>query len=130
MNVSEQIDKRISELGDWRGKTIAHLRKIVRGASPDLVEEWKWDTPVWSHSGKNVVSVGAFQDHVKLNFFQGASLEDPAHLFNAGLAAKTSRGIDFHEGDEIDEAALKDLIRAAVAQRSSKSTQKAKAAGK
>jgi hypothetical protein len=131
MNVSEQIDKRISELGDWRGKMLARLRKVIHEAAPELVEEWKWDTPVWSYNG-NVVAAGSFQDHMKLNFFQGASLEDPRRLFNAGLEAKATRAIDIHEGDNIDEAALKELIRDAVALNStkSKSTKKSKAAGK
>ena len=114
MNASEQIDNRIAELGDWRGKVIAQLRTIIHAASPEIVEEWKWDTPVWSQNG-NVVAAGAFQDHVKLNFFKGASLQDPDHLFNAGLEARATRAIDIHESDKIQEAALKDLIRAAVA---------------
>jgi Uncharacterized conserved protein len=111
MDASQLIDNRITELGDWRGKTMARLRQLIREAVPDMVEEWKWDTPVWSRNG-NVVAVGAFQDHVKLNFFHGAMLEDH-HLFNAGLEAKASRGIDIHDGDKIDEAALKALVRAA-----------------
>jgi hypothetical protein len=92
MNASELIDKRIAELSDWRGQRIAHIRQLVREAAPDIVEEWKWDTPVWSHHG-NVLAVGAFQDHVKINFFHGALLED-RHLFNAGLEAKATRAID------------------------------------
>jgi hypothetical protein len=93
---------------------LARLRKLINEAAPELTEEWKWDTPVWSHKG-NVVAAGAFKDHVRLNFFKGASLEDPARLFNAGLEAKVSRGIDFSQGDDIDEPALGDLVRAAVA---------------
>jgi hypothetical protein len=123
MNASEQITKHISELGDWRGKQLARLRKLVLAAAPELVEEWKWDTPVWSHNG-NVVAAGAFQDHVKLNFFKGASLQDPHKLFNAGLEAKASRGIDLHEGDTINEAALKELVQSAVALNSSKTKSK------
>ena len=119
MNASEQIDNRIAELDDWRGKRMAQLRRIIHEAAPEIVEEWKWDTPVFSQNG-NVVAAGTFQDHVKLNFFRGASLEDPNHLFNAGLEAKTTRAIDFHEGDKIDEAALKDLIRSAVVLNGSK----------
>ena|SRR5215208_955681 len=119
MEASTLIDNRIAELGDWRGKTIARVRKLVRDAVPDIVEEWKWDTPVWSRNG-NVVAAGAFQDHVKLNFFHGAMLEDH-HLFNAGLEAKASRGIDIHEGDSLNEAALKDLVRAAAELNSIKS---------
>lgn len=110
---SQQIDNYIDELGDWHRKMLARLRRIILQAAPELAEEWKWDTPVWSHKG-NVVAAGVFKDHVKLNFFKGASLQDPNHLFNAGLDAKASRGIDLKEGDEIDEAALKDLVRAAV----------------
>jgi hypothetical protein len=111
---SQQIDKHIQELGDWRGTMLARLRKLILEAAPELTEEWKWDTPVWSYKG-NVVAGGAFKDHIKLNFFKGASLKDTHRLFNAGLDAKATRGIDFHEGDEIDEAALKDLVREAVA---------------
>jgi hypothetical protein len=111
---SQQIDSYISGLADWRGKLVARLRDLIREAAPELSEEWKWDTPVWSFKG-NVVAAGVFKDHVKLNFFKGASLEDPKGLFNAGLDAKASRGIDFSEGDEVDEPALGDLVRAAVA---------------
>jgi hypothetical protein len=111
---SEHIDKAITDLPDWRGKMIAHLRRLIQDAVPEITEEWKWDTPVWSYKG-NVVSAGAFKDHVKLNFFKGAALADPKGLFNAGLDAKATRAIDFSEGDKIDEAALKDLVRAAVA---------------
>jgi hypothetical protein len=114
MNASELITKRIEELTDWRGPMLAKLRKLIGEAAPELVEEWKWDTPVWSHKG-NVVAFGAFKDHVKINFFKGASLPDPHGLFNAGLDAKATRAIDLHEGDKINEAALKELIRAAVA---------------
>ena len=113
MDASELIDKRIEELDDWRGKMIARIRKLVLEAAPDIVEEWKWDTPIWAQNG-DVLAVGAFQDHVKINFFHGAMLEDH-HLFNAGLDAQKSRAIDIYERDEIDEAALKNLIRAAVA---------------
>jgi hypothetical protein len=120
---SDHIDKAIKDLPDWRGKMLARLRRLIQDAVPEITEEWKWDTPVWSFKG-NVVAAGAFKDHVKLNFFKGASLEDPKGLFNAGLEAKTSRSIDFSEGDEIDEAALKDLIRAAVAHNTSGSKKK------
>jgi hypothetical protein len=92
---------------------LAHLRTLINSAAPDLVEEWKWNTPVWSHNG-NVVAVGAFQDHIKVNFFKGASLDDPHRLFNAGLDAKATRAIDIHEGERINEAALENLVRAAV----------------
>ena len=110
---SEHIDQAIQELSDWRGELIARLRRLIQDAVPEITEEWKWDTPVWSFKG-NVVAAGAFKDHVKLNFFKGASLDDPKGLFNAGLEAKASRSIDFSEGDAIDEEALKDLVRAAV----------------
>jgi hypothetical protein len=115
MDASKLIDQRIAELADWRGKTMAKLRKIIRDADPDITEEWKWDTAVWSHDGL-VVAVGAFKGNVKMNFFEGASLPDPDKLFNAGLDAKKTRAIDFHENAQIDERALKNLIRAAVAQ--------------
>lgn len=115
MNPSELIDKQIASLADWRGETFAKLRKIVHDADPDIVEEWKWSTAVWSHEGL-VVAVGAFKDKLKMNFFQGASLPDPQKLFNAGLESKNARGIDFQDGDKIDAPALKALVRAAVAQ--------------
>ena len=118
MNASELIDNRIAELGDWRVKVISQVRKIVHAAAPEIVEEWKWDTPVWSKNG-NVLAAGAFQDHVKLNFFKGASLQDPHHLFNAGLEARATRAIDIFEGEKIDEPALKELITSAVALNSS-----------
>jgi len=114
MNASERITNHINELADWRGKMLARLRKLISEAAPGLVEEWKWNTPVWSRKG-NIVAVGAFQDHVKVNFFKGSQLRDPHGLFNAGLEAKATRAIDIHEGDVINEAALKDLIRAASA---------------
>ena len=114
MNASELINKRIAELPDWRGKWLARLRKLILETDPDIIEEWKWDTAVWSRKG-NVVAIGAFKDHVKLNFFKGASLKDPHGLFNAGLEAKATRAIDLHEGDKLNEAALQDLIRAAMA---------------
>jgi len=111
---SQEIDKFIKELTDWRGKWIAHLRELILKTAPEVTEEWKWGVPVWSYKG-NVVSSGVFKDHVKLNFFKGASLKDPKKLFNAGLEAKASRGIDLTENSKIDEVALKDLIREAVA---------------
>jgi len=111
---SQEIDRFIKELADWRGKWVAHLRELILKSAPEVTEEWKWGVPVWSHKG-NVVSSGVFKDHVKLNFFKGASLKDPKKLFNAGLEAKASRGIDLTENSKIDEAALKDLIREAVA---------------
>ena len=111
---SQKITSQIAELADWRGPTLARLRRLIREAEPALVEEWKWETPVWSYNG-NVVAAGVFKDHVKLNFFKGAAMQDPNGLFNAGLDAKATRAIDIHEGDVIDESALQDLIRAAVA---------------
>ena len=113
MNATERIDQHIAELADWRGQLIARLRTLVHEADPDITEEWKWETPVWSHQGL-VCASGTFKKGVKLNFFSGASLEDPQKLFNAGLDAKKTRAIDFHEGDAVDESALKELIRAAV----------------
>ena len=114
MTASQHIDNYVKGLNDWRGEMVARLRKLILEVDPNLIEEWKWDTPVWSSKG-NVVAAGVFKDHVKLNFFKGASLADPKRLFNAGLDAKTTRAIDITEGEEIDEAALKDLVRTAVA---------------
>jgi hypothetical protein len=114
MTASQHIDNYIEELTDWRGKMLGRLRKLVLEAAPELAEEWKWDTPVWAYKG-NVVAGGIFKDHVKLNFFKGASLDDPKGLFNAGLDAKATRAIDFSEGQDIDESALKNLIRTAIA---------------
>jgi hypothetical protein len=116
---SQRITNHIAELTDWRGNMLAKLRQLILEADPALVEEWKWETPVWSRNG-NVVAAGAFKDHVKLNFFKGASLQDPHGLFNAGLEAKATRAIDIHEGDTINEPALQELVRAAVAQNASK----------
>jgi len=123
LTASQHIDNHIKELTDWRGKMLARLRKLVLSADPNLMEEWKWDTPVWSYKG-NVVAGGVFKDHVKLNFFKGASLADPHGLFNAGLEAKATRGIDIHEGEDIDETALTELVRAAVAHNASGSKKK------
>jgi hypothetical protein len=116
---SQSITNHIAELADWRGTMLARLRQLILDANPAMIEEWKWNTPVWSHRG-NVVAAGAFKDHVKLNFFKGASLQDPHGLFNAGLDAKATRAIDIHEGDTINEPALQELIRAAVAENASK----------
>ncbi len=110
---SQRISNQIAGLADWRGKTLARLRKLILEADPGIIEEWKWGTAVWTKNGL-VCSAGAFKDHVKLNFFQGASIEDPKGLFNAGLDAKATRAIDFSEGEDIDENSLKDLVRAAV----------------
>jgi hypothetical protein len=123
MNASERITNHIDELDDWRGKVLAQVRTLIGEAVPSIVEEWKWNTPVWSHHG-NVVAVGAFKDLVKVNFFKGAVLDDAQGLFNAGLDAKASRAIDIHKGDRINAAALKNLVRAAVALNSSKPKKK------
>ncbi len=114
MNPSEYTGKHITELADWRGQLIVRLHDLIRATDPDIIEEWKWNTAVWSHKGL-VCAVAPFKKAVKINFFQGASLEDPQKLFNAGLDAKKTRAIDFHEGDVIDESALQALIRSAVA---------------
>jgi hypothetical protein len=119
LTATQQIDEHIAELNDWRGERVAHFRTLVHEAAPELIEEWKWTTPVFTYKG-NVVALGVFKDHVKLNFFQGAALDDAHGLFNAGLEAKATRGIDLHEGDEIDEAALRDLVRTAVAYNTAK----------
>jgi hypothetical protein len=119
-DASGRIDDRIRELGDWRGETLSRVREIIKDADPDVVEEWKWvkptnpGTPVWSHSG-GICTGEAYKQVVKLTFFKGASLSDPSGLFNSSLEGKVRRAIDFKEGDEIDEGALKDLIREAVA---------------
>jgi hypothetical protein len=112
---SRLIDARINELGDWRGETLARLRILIRQADPEVVEEWKWrGVPVWSHDG--IICTGeTYKSVVKMTFAKGASLEDPSHLFNSSLEGNTRRAIDFHEGDKIDEKALKALIRGAVA---------------
>jgi hypothetical protein len=119
-NASKQIDERIKELGDWRGKTLGKVRGIIMDADPGIVEEWKWvkptnpGTPVWSSNG--IICTGeTYKDVVKLTFFKGAALNDPSGLFNSSLEGKVRRAIDLREDDEIDEAALKDLIREAAA---------------
>jgi hypothetical protein len=112
---SRLISERIAELGDWRGGTLARMRALIREADPDVVEEWKWmGTPVWSHDG-GICTGESYKSIVKLTFFKGASLKDPARLFNSSLEGKTRRAIDIHEGEEIDAHAFKALIRAAVA---------------
>ena len=111
---SELIDGRIEELSDWRGETLARVRRLIKQADPEVVEEWKWGGPVWSHEG--LICTGeSYKNAVKLTFPKGASLADPAGLFNSSLEGNTRRAIDFHEGDKIDEKALKALIRVAVA---------------
>src|SRR5436309_167605 len=114
-SASELIDKRIAELGDWRGKTLGRMRALIKEADPDVVEEWKWmGTPVWSHGGM-ICTGESYKAVVKLTFFKGASLKDPARLFNSSLDGNVRRAIDIHEGEEIDAAAFKALVRAAVA---------------
>ena len=119
-SASALIDEKIKELGDWRGKTLAKVREIIHEADPEILEEWKWvkptnpGTPVWSHGG--IVCTGeTYKNVVKMTFAKGAALKDPAGLFNSSLDGNVRRAIDIHEGDKVDEAALKDLIRAAVA---------------
>jgi hypothetical protein len=120
MSAAEQIDQRIRELDDWRGSTLQRLRELIREADPQVVEEWKWakatspGTPVWSHDG-GICTGETYKQVVKLTFFQGASLPDPAGLFNSSLEGKTRRAIDIREGEEVDEGAFKSLIREAVA---------------
>jgi hypothetical protein len=116
---SEEIDNLIANLPDWRGKTMADLRKVINDADSTLSEDWKWGTPVWTSMG-NVCALGAFKDHVKINFFKGASLDDPQGLFNGGLDATASRSIDLREGDAVNEQALTKLIRAAITHNTSK----------
>jgi hypothetical protein len=117
---SKLIDARIKELGDWRGKMLAHIRALIKQADPDVVEEWKWrGVPVWSHDG--IICTGeSYKSVVKLTFAKGASLKDPRKLFNSSLEGNTRRAIDLHEGDEIDENAFKTLIRAAASLNKSK----------
>ena len=121
--LSQEIDARIRQLGDWRGETLARVRKLIKQADPDVVEEVKWrkpsnamsGVPVWSHAG--IICTGeTYRDKVKLTFAKGASVDDPARLFNSSLTGNTRRAIDLHEGDAIDEEAFQELIRAAVAQ--------------
>src|ERR671925_1613494 len=118
-NASKLIDDRITELGDWRGKTLSKVRGVIKEADPDIVEEWKWvkptnpGTPVWSHDG-GICTGETYKNVVKLTFFKGAALNDPSGLFNSSLEGKVRRAIDIREDDEIDEQALKNLIRAAV----------------
>ena len=111
---SRLIDAKIRELDDWRGKTLSHVRALIKQADPEVLEEWKWSVPVWSRDG-TICTGETYKSAVKLTFAKGASLEDPSGLFNASLQGNTRRAIDLHVGDEIDEAAFKTLIRAAAA---------------
>jgi hypothetical protein len=111
---SQRINERIEELGDWRGEMLGRLRALVKEADPEIVEEWKWNVPVWSHDG--LISTGeVYKNVVKMTFARGAALKDPSLLFNSSLEGNTRRAIDFHEGERINEKALKALVRAAVA---------------
>jgi len=127
---SDKITERIRELGDWRGETLAHIRQLIHDADPEIEEEWKWEkptsggTPVWSHDG-GVCTGESYKQVVKLTFFRGASIDDPKKLFNSSLEGNTRRAIDLREGDKIDEAAFKQLIRAAVATNSAARSQRA-----
>ena len=112
-SASQLIDERIKELGDWRGAMLSRLRALIKAADPEVVEEWKWSVPVWSHDG--LICTGeTYKKAVKMTFAKGAALKDPSKLFNSSLEGNTRRAIDFHDGDAIDEKALKALIRAAV----------------
>jgi len=120
-SASVLISERIEELGDWRGKTLSRMRKLIKAADPDIVEEWKWGTPVWSHDG--IICTGeSYKKAVKLTFAKGAALKDPTGLFNSSLEGNTRRAIDIPEGEKVDEAAFKALIRQAVAFNSSGKT--------
>ena len=123
-SASQRIDARIKELGDWRGETLARVRALIKQAVPDVVEEWKWrGVPVWEHAG--IICTGeTYKAVVKLTFAKGAALEDPSRLFNSRLEGNTRRALDIHEGDKIDEKALKALIRAAVTLNTSKKKSK------
>jgi hypothetical protein len=122
---SQLIDERIAELGDWRGETLARIRALIKQAEPDVVEEWKWrGVPVWSHDGM-ICTGEPYKNVVKLTFARGASLKDPARLFNSSLEGHVRRAIDIHEGEDVDQSAFKALVRQAVAlNRSNKSTRK------
>ena len=124
-SASAFIDAKIKELGDWRGKTLAHVRKLIHDAHPDIQEEWKWmGTPVWSHDG--IVCTGeSYKQVVKLTFARGASIKDPKKLFNSSLEGNTRRAIDLREGEKINEAAFKQLVRAAVAANSAAHAERA-----
>jgi hypothetical protein len=113
MDANKQIDQYVARFPGWRGEQLAKLREWIRAAVPELEESWKWGIPVWTGGG-NVLGIGAFQEHVKVNFFEGAALPDPKRLFNAGLEGKKSRSIDLHEAEKLDRAAFVALVRAAA----------------
>ena len=124
---SEHIDKRINELGDWRGETLSRMRKLIKEADPDVVEEWKWANPVWSHDG--IICTGeSYKTHVKLTFPKGAALKDPAKLFNSSLEGNVRRAIDINRGENVDASAFKSLVREAVAANQSGGKTKSKRA--
>ena len=127
-SASVLISKRIAELGDWRGKTLSRMRKLIKEADPDVVEEWKWmGTPIWSHDG--IICTGeSYKSVVKLTFAKGASLKDPAGLFNSSLDGNARRAIDIHQGEEVEESAFKVLVRQAVALNSSRKSKPSKKA--
>ena len=117
-SASELISKRIAELEDWRGETLSRMRRLIRAADPDVVEEWKWMNPIWSHDG--IICTGeSYKNHVKLTFARGALLKDPARLFNSSLEGNVRRAIDIHEGERVDASAFKALVRQAVTLNSS-----------
>jgi hypothetical protein len=124
-SASEHISKRIAELDDWRGKTLSRMRKLIKDADPDVVEEWKWANPVWSHDG--IICTGeSYKKAIKLTFANGASLKDPMRLFNSSLEGNVRRAIDIHQGEEVDATAFKALIREAVAFNSGGKSKKSK----
>jgi hypothetical protein len=127
-SAAERISNRIAELGDWRGKTLSRMRKLIQEADPDVVEEWKWmGTPIWSHDG--ILCTGeSYKSHVKLTFAKGASLQDPKRLFNSSLEGNVRRAIDIHEGEEVDASAFKALVREAIAVNSAKKSKPKKKA--
>src|SRR5256885_10918076 len=126
-SAAQLISKRIAELGDWRGEPLSRMRQLIKQADPDVVEEWKWGNPVWSHDG--IICTGeSYKSVVKLTFAKGASLKDPARLFNSSLEGNVRRAIDIHEGEEVDESAFKALVRHAVALNSSRKSKHSKKA--
>jgi hypothetical protein len=126
-SASELISKRIAELEDWRGETLGRMRKLIKQADPDVVEEWKWMNPIWSHDG--IICTGeSYKNHVKLTFAKGASLKDPARLFNSSLDGGTRRAIDIHDGEVVEASAFKALVRQAVALNSAEKSKRSKKA--